>query len=286
MKFQFTFFNIVFFASFIYGQHSNLDLCGIYKHSLKTKNLDTITQILERDTFQINNHEKAELFSMRGRLQLIFNRLDINKNLPADNPILVSAHSDYTMAIDLAKADNDELRYVWRRHLDLKFVKSRYKGYESDLEFLTSNGYRKDKFDSALTALSRYDGEFWLGTEFSFFSGYGPPYTIRNESREIIAKRKFSFSTSALIFGYSRNLESSMNDFNFTLLRLEAPIFVDITQFGFINALESNHWYYRPEVGIGYSIFQLSLGYTVFFKSHKARSLSNTFVSYRAKYTF
>ena len=288
---SFSFSLFLFLISiFSFGQNSKIDLCEVYQYSIKNKNLDTITHLLKLDTTQVSSYEKSELISMRGMLLYILNYESIYENIEPnaafDHPILGQTYRDMSIAINQAQDDNQKLPLVYRRYLNLGDFEPHYKEYKSDYDFLTSKGFRKDKSGVALTGLSRYDGELWLGAELAFFSGYSPPFTVKNDNNQIIHKQKFGFSVSALILGYARNLESNYSDFNFSLIRVGAPIYIDATQFGTMTAFDSNHWYYRPEVGIGYSIFHLSVGYTVFFNKQKSRELSNTILSFRIKNTF
>ena len=268
------------------GQSSKIDICGVYKYSLRNSSLDSITHIINLDSTQVNNYEKSELLTMRARLHFYLDRSEIDKRTTSDHPSIIKAHKDLSLAIDQYKDEKDKLRYVFRRFIMLDNYKPHYKEYDSDLDLLTSNGFRNDKFGFALTAVSKYDGDLWLGIEASFAGGYTAPYTLKDDYKQIIHKRKASKSASALVFGYSRNIVSNMGDLNFTLLRLEAPLFADVTQFGFIHTEGTTHWYYRPELGIGYSIFHLSAGYTFYFKGHKSRNLSKSIFNLRVKHTF
>lgn len=222
---------------------------------------------------------------MRARLHFYLDQSEIDKRSSSDHPAIIKAHKDLTLAIDQYKDETDKLRYIFRRFVTLEDYKPHYKEYNTDLDLLTANGYKKDKFSIGLTALSRYDSEFWLGGELSFFSGYSPPFTLKDDNKQIVHQQKIGFSASVLIFGFSRNLESDFSDFSFSLLRIESPIFIDITQFGTMTALNSDHWYYRPELGFGYSIFHLSVGYNIFFRNQKSKELSNAFLSFRIKHT-
>ena len=99
-------------------------------------------------------------------------------------------------------------------------------------------------------------------------------------------KKNLTVSASGLIVGFARNLESELNDINFSLLRIEAPLFVDLLKFGYISSSEGvNEWYYRPELGIGYSYFQLSGAYNVFFDGEGAEALNKFQLNFRMKYT-
>lgn len=286
MKSAFLAICFTLYALSLSGQQSNIDLCTVYNHAVKTQSLDTLNHLLNQDTLQINNFEKNEMLTMRGWLRIALNKAEIDKNLAMEDPILQEAYRDFSMAVQSSEDKNDKLKYVSIRFLNLKSNKLNYKEYQSDLGLLTDHGYRQNKFGLGIAALSKYDREIWLGAELLLFSGYIPSYKIKDGNEKTLVRKRFSTSASALIFGVSKNLESAMSDVNFSLLRLESPLFVNVTQFGFIRTLASNHWYYRPEIGIGYSIFHLSVGYTMYFKNQKSESLPTTPISFRIKHTF
>ena len=281
-----TLFLTLFFSS-IFSQHETIDLSRVYQSATMLKSLDTITYLLQLDSTQISDYEKAELFSMRGLLRLKFNKKDIKRRRAANHPAFKSALQDFSSAVNQNGDKSDKLKYTYRRFVSLKKYKPHYSNYQADLNLIKSRGYKKDNFGMAIFAKSKYDGELWLGVEFSIRSGYRPSYRLKGYEGHTI-KKKNQFSASVLTFGYSQNIQTTaLSDLSISLVRIESPIFIDILQFGFIDTSVKNYWYYRPEVGVGYSIFQLSGGYNLFFNSdEKSKSLSKAMVNFRIKFIF
>jgi len=279
---------LTLFVLSVFSQHSSVDLCSIYQHAVKNKNIDSISYLLTLDSTQISAYDKAELLSMRGLLHLSLSKKDINKRKAKNHPAFIEAKRDFTLAIKQNVDKNEKLKYTFRKFVTLEGYKPHYTNYQSDLYLLKSKGFKPDKFGMGISAKSKFDGNFWLGAEFSIVSGYRPSYSLKNYDEQIIIKSKPSFSMSALTVGFTQNIETtSLSDLNFSLLRLEAPLYIDVLQFGFIDNSNRSYWYYRPELGIGYSIFHLSGGYNLFFGSRKGReSLSNAMINFRIKHVF
>jgi len=268
------------------GQQNNIDLFEVYNLSLLNSNYDTISYLLTLDTAEITDYERMELYTIRGKLKLIFGEKELGKKEKLDRTILNDASDDFSYAITQTKDENDKLNYIYRRYFTLKDHDPYYKGYNSDYTSLKSNGFKKDKSGLGFTALTKYDGESWLGLEISLISNYGPRYTLKDGNSRIIHKKKYSHSSSAFVIGFAQNLETGITDYNLSIIRIESTLYVNITQIGVINAQNTNHWYLRPEIGFGYSIFQLSAGYTFFIPGGKSISLAKYIVSFRAKHTF
>lgn len=271
----------------LFGQQPNLDMCDIIKHSLQIRSTDSLTQLINEHSEELSNKQKADLYSIRARLRVILNAKDVKRRSDSINPILVEAKNDFDLAIDQMKDENDKLKYRVRRYFILEKYTPHYEEFDSDLELLKLNGYKEDKTGLALSLISKYDGDFWLGAEIASFSGFAPPFRVANKDNDVIWQNKMYKSASAFIFGYSRNLNINLTDINFSLIRVEAPFYFELFKFGYIgNAESTNNWYYRPELGFGYSIFQLTAGYNLFFNKDRAKDLSKFNLNLRAKYVF
>ena len=274
-------------TSAIVGQHSHVDFCDIIRHSIEHKSTDSITHLLQLDSTHVNNSEKAELYYIRGRLIVENHEEEIERRSKHIHPKLKEAHRDLSLAINQVPSKDEKLEFVFKRFQVLERYKPYYEEYDSDLKLIESNGYKHDKFGIGFSAKNKYDGDFWLGGELSIGSGYGAPYTLKDASQRTIKKNRTTLSASILTLGYVKNIQTqSLNDFNFSLIRMEAPFYIDLLQVGFIDTKTNNYWYYRPEIGIGYSIFHLSAGYNFFFKSERFEDLSNAMINIRIKHVF
>ena len=278
MKFICT--SIVYFVILCLADGQSLDLCEVYKQARQHQNLDTIEHLL--NSGEISSTDQAELLTMRGLLKIKYNKNSLGKRPSLKNPILKSAYSDFTTAIEQVTEER-KVEFVFRRYTTLSDVDLSYPEDRSDLNLLSSHGYKKDRFGMAASLSVRYDGSFWLGFDFALFSGYTSPYTLKDGHGSTIAKRKYTLSASAFVLGYSHNLESSASDFNFSLIRIEAPLFIDILNVGYIRTMGNNSWYYRPQLGLGYYWFQLSAGYNIFFRNNSELGQSKWMVQLRTK---
>lgn len=269
------------------GQQTNIDMCDVIRHSLINKSSDTITTLLQMETSELTDVQKADLYSIRGRMSVLLNRKAIKKNKTSAHPLLRESYDDLSQAIYLISEEKDKLKYIARRYYVFENYESNYKDYQSDLHKLKAHGMKKDKTGIGAAILTKYDGDLWAGVEVSLFSGYAPTYNVKDDNGETVLRKKTSISASAFVFGFSRNIETDLNDYNFSLVRIEAPLYIELFKVGYIQAPGgNNHFYYRPEIGIGYSLFHLSGGYNVFFKSEKSEELSNLSLNFRIKYTF
>ena len=98
--------------------------------------------------------------------------------------------------------------------------------------------------------------------------------------------RKVGFRGSLVNFEILWNLNRKATDVNFSLLRLSAPFYLDITKFGAMRYLadEKAYWYYRPEIGFGWNIVSFGYAYNHIFakaqRDKKERHLFFVKVSY------
>ena len=192
-SYLFTLFLTLIFSS-IFCQQGDVDLCGVYKHAVKNKTLDSISYLLNLDSTQITTYKRTEILTMRGRLRLSFNKNEINRRKANKHPEFQEALRDFSTAINENPSKNEKLKYTFRRFSTLKRYKPYYKNYKSDLNLIKSKGYNPSKFAMGISGKSKYDGEFWLGAEFSIGSGYRPAYTLKDYDGQVIRKVKYSFS--------------------------------------------------------------------------------------------
>ncbi|MDF1697481.1 MAG: hypothetical protein P1U56_16680 [Saprospiraceae bacterium] len=283
----FTILLLLVFANDIISQHSHIDLCEVTKKAILNQSVDTVDQLLQiKDTSKITKMERAELLSFKAWLWLKINEDNLDKKSSLKGQILTQAYRDFTLAINEVEDENEKLIFEYHRYSILESYKPKYKDYTSDLNRLKAHGYKKDKLGLGLVAVAKYDGDIWLGGELALFSGYAPLYTLRDSDGTTVAKNRVAVSASMLTLGYYRNLNTDYGDYSISLVRIEAPLFIDLFKLGYIKDSNKNHWYYRPEIGVGYSILQLSLGYNFFFKKEGTEDLANVFTTLRGKYIF
>lgn len=268
------------------AQNSHVDLCEVFQLSKSKRNLDSLNHLLSLDTTQINADERAELLSMRGRLKLEFYNKKKSKSSAEFLRIKEQAHADFTEAVELSRSVDRITTFAFRRYTSLDHYNYQYPELNVDRKYLADRGMKHERFDIGLSLLTKYDNDYWLGGEFSLFSGYGPTYALRENSGEIIHKRKLSVAASFFVFGYAHNFDNPMDEFRLSVFRVEAPLYIDLTQFGVIEEKFTSHWFYRPEIGIGYQFLHFSVGYSAFFKGERAQHLPKFSYQLRLKHTF
>ena len=87
-------------------------------------------------------------------------------------------------------------------------------------------------------------------------------------------------------FGILKNLENDWLEWRFSPFTIEAPFYLDILQVGQICTLDGKYFFYRPEIGFGYSMFTLSYGYNVFFKKGTPDNISRHMINLGVRYVF
>ncbi|MEM9547337.1 MAG: hypothetical protein AAGA77_15265 [Bacteroidota bacterium] len=285
MKIKSLLLHFLLFTTTISAQQSALDYCSIYNVTRESQSMDSINQLLEKD--DISQHEKAELLSMRAYVNLGLTKKRRKEKTGNQTQLLPAIYKDLTNAIDWSENEYERIKHTWRRHFMMEDFEKFYTDENSDVQLLKSHGYKEMKSGIGISAKYKYDGESWLGAELSLLSAYFPSYSIKDSDGSVIHKDRYSTSFSALIFGYVQNVQSQdLSDLNFSLLRIEAPLYIDLIQFGLIDTSEKNYWYYRPELGIGYSFLHLSVGYNLFFNKDEEAELSNSIFNFRIKHTF
>ena len=269
------------------AQKVDLDLCEVYKSARELNSTQPLSKYLEDNSIDLSNFQKSELHSMRAEINLkIWKRTSKEKSAERDSLIEV-IKNDFTKAIELSEDKSQEIRNKWRRFNSMEGLDLRYEEMDSDSIMLKFQGQKFMKSGIGLSAKLKYDNDFWFGGEFSLLSAYIPAYKIKDDNGEVLYQEKYSASFSMFIVGYAHNMsEKDFGDLNFSLIRIEAPFYIDIFQFGSIFGPENNKWYYRPEIGLGYSLFHLSAGYNIFFNREQAEGISRFMTNFRIKYTF
>ena len=277
----------ILFSTLSKGQHSKIDICEVTKKAKEELKVDTINQLLQiHDTNQITSFERAELLAFRAWLTLRIKNDEMKMSPQNKDRILSEVNQDFNQAVKVVRNENDKLIFRYRRFYVMEQIDPNYKNYDSDLSLLKTQGFKEDKFGLAFFATSRYDGELWLGGELAIFSGLGPRFKLKDNDGSIVAKNNLTKAASFLTLGYARNVQSEMEDFSVSLIRIEAPLFIDIFKLGFVNTPDQTNWFYRPEIGVGYSIFQLSVGYNLFFKKDGRDRFQKLFTTLRGKFIF
>ncbi len=120
---------------------------------------------------------------------------------------------------------------------------------------------------------SRYIERTGLGFGLNYSIGneqwFGGEISIFQQTDGYFFNAYNFFSVALFTFGYNHNFTSNINDFYFNLAQINKHSLFNyqITKFGFQTApfLDKAKWYYRPSIGLSYSIFSFSYSYNLVF---------------------
>jgi hypothetical protein len=114
-----------------------------------------------------------------------------------------------------------------------------------------------------------------------------PRYKVMNTDPEdgklkVIDENRLPYSMNILAFEYNRNLDQpTSREFTFSLFQMTSPLLINFTKFGFTQSftLPIPSWFYRPEIGIGWSFISVGYAYNfVFSKSDRSQLNSHMFL--------
>ena len=238
-------------------------------YSYKKKNIDSLQKVL--DYGEITNpiiysssySEKASI------LQFIYED-EINKFKDGDTSkvkIINQILDSYKIAIDTWG------RCKLHRKVDrmnfLEEINDTGNLYENDLEELKAAGYKKD-FTSLDFGIDLKKGKNnWIGGELNIINYNGARWKL-NKNDSISNKYHIPYSLPFVLgfinISYSRNININEYDFALSLIQMRCPVFINVTKFGFQKSNEKKHWYYRPEVGIGWKWVSIYYSYNLMLK--------------------
>lgn len=279
MKLFYTALCLLSFIQF-YGQKVNLDPCFLYKQAIKNQNLDSIDHYLKLDDTQLYQEDRIKLLTNKA-VAIV----KLKKKKPKSSIIDSSAHL-FKKVIDLVEDDNLKISYKLLRYETLSLLKPSYDDISSDKQELERHGFKDLEIGLSIHAVSKYDSDFWVGAEASLVNARQLPHSVTDGYGTTIKTQKRRFSMSALTVSYLRNLELNASEFKFSLLRMESPFYIDLTQFGNIKTDFRRHWFYRPQLGLGYRNFSISYGYNIFFKNSPSNLNAKHSINFKAHFMF
>ena len=143
---------------------------------------------------------------------------------------------------------------------------------EEDKAYLKKHGYKEDIFGLALAANYMHGKNDWIGGELPIFEALTTSYVLKNKDTltgkiKKVTSRNFPVGLEMLTLGFNKSLQNSAHEFTISAIRLSAPIYLEVTKFGFETGLNTTHglWFYRPEIGIGNSFISIGYAYNLMF---------------------
>lgn len=274
------------FIGQVYAQTGNIDPCAIFKEAVSNNNIDTLDHYLNMDDTQLDLNDRINLMTFKGLVLIRKQGKRRSERGKTAQAIVDSSYQLFTDALNMVEDENLKIGYRMRRYETLSEMKIGYPSKSEDEYLLRQSGYKPDQTGFSLMFTSRYDGEFWLGAEVALFGGLQLPFNFKNGYGDTVEKMEMGVSGSAFIFSHTRNMESAINESKFSILRIEAPIYVDITQVGWMRTAGRSYWFYRPQVGLGYGRFSLSYGFSLFFKKEARDLLNRHSLDFKTKFVF
>jgi hypothetical protein len=277
---------LLFLTSYSFSQVTDVALCDIFKEAVDNNSTDTLDYYLEMDDSQLQLTDRINLMTFKGFVIIRSQGEKRSERRNANQSVIDSSYQLFTDAIDLVEDENLKIEYRMRRFETLSYVKNGYPTKSEDQYLLNKSGYREDKSGFAFLLTGRYSGGYWLGAEVSLFSGLQVPYNLKDGYGNTVSHEKVGFSGSAFVFSYTRNLSSTINESKFSLIRIEAPIYIDILQFGWVRAFDNSYWFYRPQIGVGYGRYSLSYGFNLYFRKEGRDILNRHSLDLKTKFIF
>lgn len=281
-------FIVVFVAmlSNLFGQKQNIDPCALFKEAMSNNNIDTLDHYLVMDDSQLSSQDRINLMTFKGAAIIRKNSGRFRNGKTPQPSLIDSSYQLFTDAINMIDDEKMKVGYIYRRYETLEMYKPSYSGMSEDKDQLEKNGYKNDIGGFELHLTTKYDNEFWIGLEASIFGRLQSPFHFKDDYGATIKRSKRGKSMSGFTFSYLRNLQTNASESKFSIIKIEAPLYINITQVGYIKQAGQSYWFYRPELGLGYGRFSLSYGFNIFFKKSSSDVISRHSLNFNTKYIF
>jgi hypothetical protein len=161
-----------------------------------------------------------------------------------------------------------------------------YNNKERDLEIAKQLGFKEDKIGMGLAPTIQSGDGLLIGLEVLLPGLFQGAYKIQDEEK-IIDRKWLSYGMAALVIGYATSFEEDrVSEWRGSLLKLYAPIYIDVTQFGVRWNSAGSRWFYRPELGIGYKGLSLSAGINLWLNKKPELEFNRFVTSIRYSFVF
>lgn len=268
------------------SQTINIDPCALFKEAMSNNNIDTLDHYLSMDDTLLNISDRINLMTFKGAVIIRKNRYKFRNGKTPQPALIKSSYQLFTDAINMVDDEKLKIGYIYRRYETLEWYKPSYSGMSADKALLEKNGYKSDNGGFELQLTTKYDNDFWLGLDASIFGRLQSPFHFKDDYGATIKRSKQGSSMSAFTFSYLRNLQNNASESKFSIIKIEAPLHINITQIGYIKQAGKSYWFYRPELGVGYGRFSLSYGFNIFFKKSSADVIPRHSLNFNTKYIF
>jgi len=260
--------NLVFFlllTALCYSQ--SVDFCDALKVTRSATDFQHIDSLLQSE--YLSDRDVADLYTIRAK---------VAKERGND---LLSINNDINKAVKLM---GDSPRFAYFRYQILE--NEEYNKKDRDLELAKQIGFEEDKIGIGLTATIHSGDGLLFGMEILLPGFTIGPYKIQDEEG-IIDSKWLSIGMATFAIGYSTSFEEErVSELRGSLLKLFAPIYVDVTQFGVRWNSTGSRWFYRPELGIGYRGLSFSAGINLWLNKRPELDFNRFVTSLRYSFVF
>lgn len=262
------FINLIFFlflSALCYSQ--SVDFCDALQVTRSATNFQHIDSLLKSE--YLSDRDVADLYTIRAK---------VAKERGYD---LLSINTDIDKAVELM---GDSPRFAYFRYQILE--DEEYNKKDRDLELAKLIGYKEDKIGIGLSPTIHSGNGLLFGIEILIPGFTKAPYKIQDEEG-IIDSEWFSIGMATFAIGYSLSFEEErVSELRGSLLKLVAPIYVDVTQFGVRWNSAGSRWFYRPELGIGYRGLSFSAGINLWLNKRPELDFNRFVTSLRYSFVF
>lgn len=229
-------------------------------------NMDTVglNKLIEDTSAFKFSRSRNSLILMKARIykkQLLAQNPNWN-NIRQDDPNLVNYINAMSQAIELCP----QCAHVTlqSRHDFLKKINAYQDLQQQDKQLIKQISYISVKPMPSIALSYKTAKSNWIGAEFTALNVYTPPHNYRPLHGKV-KHQSSTYSFHLLNLSYAVNPSKDAHEVFFTLFKTAAPLYLDITNFGYrkIPSLNDKHYFYRPEIGFGIYIFNVSYAYQI-----------------------
>jgi len=270
-------------ASTIVAQSTVQSPCAVYKQAIKSGSIVLLDSLIDAHP---SSPSLFDIKMLRANAISKIYRLKIADSDPEALALAERALGDFTEGIEQQRAaGEDQSDYQIKRYLTFGKVMD-YPELAADKALAEKYYYDDDRLGLGLNVVSLYNGDFWMGGEFSLFQGQQSKEVQKNAIGETIYNNKMYLTMTALSVAFAANLsENTESLLLLNLISLKSPINIQPTQVAVLNTPDGNFVGYMPSVGFGYGGFSASYNYLALFK--KGVDFDNRhFVKVEWSYTF
>jgi hypothetical protein len=255
----------LFLASCGYSQ--SIDFCNALQITRNASDFQYIDSLMQSE--YLSDKDVANLYTIRA-IVTKERRHDFN-----------SVKTDIDKAVELM---GESSRFAYFRYQILG--EEEYNNKERDLEIAKQLGFKEDKIGMGLAPTIQSGDGLLIGLEVLLPGLFQGAYKIQDEEK-IIDRKWLSYGMAALVIGYATSFEEDrVSEWRGSLLKLYAPIYIDVTQFGVRWNSAGSRWFYRPELGIGYKGLSLSAGINLWLNKKPELEFNRFVTSIRYSFVF